>query len=106
MNKVAIDTFKKFMKDESLWSEPYNLDKKYYGIYQGKTSGKDKEDLDNKLEPLMEILKTVIPSITMFCSFVKGGKGIDSIRYLCKYDSESNFIGVTYITIDNFIKKL
>jgi len=105
-NNDAIDTVKEFMEDKSLWAEKHALNSKYYGVYQGKTYGKEREELDNKLAPLIEVLDTVLPRMTMFCNFVVNSNGIRSVRYLCEYDDDSHFEGVAYITIEDLLEEL
>jgi len=101
-----IETVKEFMKDESLWMDKYSLNSKYYGVYQGKSYGKERDEINEKLKPLIDVLKKVLPDLTMFCNFVTTERGSDSVRYLCEYDDQSHFEGVAYITIDGLLKEL
>ena len=103
---TRVNTVKEFMEKKSLWREPYDLSKEYYGVHQGKTYGKERDKLVCYLAPLMEVLRIALPNITMFCNFVKNSKGVDNVRYLCEYDSNTHFEGVAYITIEDLLEEL
>jgi len=91
-----------FLADESLYRNYAGDYTDYYGVYQY-LSQEEKDKMDKRIEPLMKVLRTKIPEITSFCSFVKNYKGITSVRYLCKYDDNPTFIGVGYISIDEIL---